>query len=62
MKPAILLLDEPFGALDEVTREELQFVLLEFYHENLKAKERGDPPPYTNHDCDPRVARGDSGQ
>lgn len=47
MKPRILLLDEPFGALDEATREDLQDLLLSLYHENLEAKAAGDPPPYT---------------
>ena len=47
MKPRILLLDEPFGALDEATREGLQNMLLEFYQENLKAVKAGTQPPYT---------------
>ncbi|MCA9258596.1 MAG: ABC transporter ATP-binding protein, partial [Planctomycetales bacterium] len=47
MDPKILLLDEPFGALDEATREHLQLMLLHLYKENLDAKARGDAPPYT---------------
>ncbi len=47
MKPKILLLDEPFGALDEATREELQGMLLGLYQENLAAKKAGLTPPYT---------------
>ncbi|MFH1377927.1 MAG: ATP-binding cassette domain-containing protein [Planctomycetota bacterium] len=47
MKPEILLLDEPFGALDEATREQLQNLLLTLYDENLTAKQKGLPPPYT---------------
>jgi NitT/TauT family transport system ATP-binding protein len=47
MKPKILLLDEPFGALDEITRHELQTMLLGFYQENLKAIACGQCPPYT---------------
>lgn len=47
MEPAILLLDEPFGALDESTREDLQKMLLKFYSINQEAKMKGEQPPYT---------------
>ena len=63
MKPEILLLDEPFGALDEATREELQQMLLKLYLENCRAKQRGDPPPYTimivTHELNEAVYVGD---
>ncbi len=47
MKPKIVLLDEPFGALDESMREELQIMLLRLYQENLLAKKAGKTPEYT---------------
>ena len=46
-KPLLLLLDEPFGALDEDTREGMQRIMLRLYAENIEAIDRGEEPPYT---------------
>ncbi len=63
MKPKILLLDEPFGALDEATREELQKMLLELYEENCRAKKNNQNPPYTiiivTHELNEAILVGD---
>ena len=47
LRPKVVLLDEPFGALDEATREDLQKMLLRFAGENKTAAEAGGPPPFT---------------
>lgn len=47
MKPSVILLDEPFGALDESNRESAQKMLQRMYQENIEAKKNGSIPPYT---------------
>ena len=47
MKPEILLMDEPFGSLDEATREELQQHLISLRSENLLALDESRTPPHT---------------
>lgn len=63
MKPEIVLLDEPFGALDEATREELQDMLLTLYFDNCRASKQGQRPPYTivivTHEINEAILVGD---
>lgn len=46
-EPKILLMDEPFSALDEATREKQQQLLLTLRAENEKVREEGKEPPFT---------------
>ena len=63
MEPEIILLDEPFGALDEATREELQEMLLKLYEENQEALSNGGKPPHTliivTHELNEAIRVGD---
>jgi len=47
MRPKVLLLDEPFGALDEALREDANVVILQLAKENQDAIARGEVPPHT---------------
>jgi NitT/TauT family transport system ATP-binding protein len=47
MKPEIILLDEPFGALDESTREDLQKLLLALHDGNMTATAGGSAKAHT---------------
>jgi NitT/TauT family transport system ATP-binding protein len=62
-KPRVLLMDEPFGALDPATREDLQRMLLRLYAKNLEARAAGEVPPYTvvivTHELDEAIFVGD---
>jgi NitT/TauT family transport system ATP-binding protein len=63
MKPKILLLDEPFSALDLAIRKEILEMLLALYQENLAAKKAGQKPPYTiimvTHEYEDAILAGD---
>jgi NitT/TauT family transport system ATP-binding protein len=63
MRPRLLLMDEPFGALDAATREELQRMLLKLYVENTQARAQGRPPAHTillvTHELDEAIYVGD---
>ena len=47
MKPDVLFLDEPFGALDEETRESMQNMLLGLMEENEELEEERKAPCHT---------------
>ncbi len=63
MRPKVLLMDEPFGALDEATRESLQHLMLDLYQENVDAKAKSEHPPHTviivTHELEEAIYVGD---
>ena len=66
LSPKLLLLDEPFGMLDSLTRWELQELLMEVWtqdtrHGDLRhaRRRRGDPAGRSRRDDDERPARED---
>jgi NitT/TauT family transport system ATP-binding protein len=63
MEPEVLLLDEPFGALDEETRDDARQLLRDLYAENILSIKRGEKPKYTlimvTHSLEEAVSVGD---
>lgn len=63
MKPKILLMDEPFGALDMATRKDAQDLILKISEENAQAKKEGRTPPVTiifvTHELEEAILVGD---
>lgn len=63
MEPEILLLDEPFGALDEEIKEDARQILRDLYSENLQEIKVGRQPKYTiimvTHSLEEAVSIGD---
>lgn len=64
MEPEVVLLDEPFGALDEESRFEARQFVRMLYQENIREKRAGRKPKYTiitiTHSLEEAVSIGDS--